>query len=353
MSKFVSTIFVSLIDASYKSASIKVRFYTAHKRYKNFNWLNIACSISFLTLFQTPITSAYAGELAALSGETKNGSIAVTYFEKDTEHEASPDSSAAKTSTIGRLLAIRNNISERLALGLEYSDRVIDKTINTPPAGFTKAGRLKREAQTVTLFADINIAEAIVSPSIRMGLDAYKLERPDLLTGLLAMASSDGRHYGANIEVSKTIPIAKGLFIRPTAELDYSLITVKAFTETGAGPANISFNALEDERITGELGIALGAALPISQKLIFAPFINAKFRRNFITGPIETGAKLANGMDLGKQILSVGEEPRGYLLDAGAYIFAEDRLEILIAYQGEYFPSTTTHGFAFRANYKF
>lgn len=308
------------------------------------------CSLAILFFYDQSLSA----ELPTISNDQHAGSVSITNYTKNIEHKARADSSSGKTAVKGHLITLKKMIYDDVSIGTEYSSRIINRKNTISPAGFTNAGRLGRQVSELIFFANVQKESLTVTPSFRLGLDEYELERPDTTVGLLGISSTDGWHYGLNLEFANIIPLATNVFVRSTAEIDYSYTAIDAFVETGAGAANISFDELEDERITGEIGLGIGATLPLDNGIILAPFINTTLRYNYITGPITTNAKLASSLtNLGEVLLSSGQEQQGWLLDAGTYIFVNKQTELLITYQGEYFPTSTSHGAAVRLSFKF
>jgi len=220
--------------------------------------------------------------------------------------------------------------------------------------GFTKPGQLGREKYELNLYTQLQLQGLSVTPSLYVGPDFYDLERPDALTGLTGQSSTKGWHAGVNLEASYLVPITQGLFVRPIADIDYSILTANAFTETGAGPNNVAFDRVKDERTVVQAGLGLGGVIPISDDHSIVPFVQARYRHNFNSDPISTDARLASGLlDLGEVALSTAQEADGLILNGGFFYAGKSNVEIRAAYEGEYFPSSTTHTLSGRLKFTF
>ena len=150
------------------------------------------------------------------------------------------------------------------------------------------------------------------------------------------------------------MPITKNVIVRPSATFDYSFFSTKDFTEQGAGPNNVAFDGVNDTRIEADLGLGLGYVFKQDNEGQFIAFSNAKYRRNFINGPIETGAALASGLlDLGEVTLLTAQEANGFVIDAGFIASVGGAAEFTFLYQREFFPTSTENTFAGRLSISF
>ena len=288
-----------------------------------------------------------AQNLAASAGQ--DGEVSAfwaPYFAKI--EQAGKNGGASSTTRIhSQTLSLERRISSAFELGFDLTYEFQDQSSNRILPGFAESASLLQDSYEVNLFGRWTHGIFSIEPNFRFGLEDYKLTRPDPLTGLTARSKTNGYHLGAYIEASALIPLNDFLFLRPIADFDYEYLTADPFVETGNGLGNVSYGRVEDERAIGQIGAALGASAPLSDTSRLTAFINAKYRRNFITGPVQTDARLAaNNASLGKQTLSEGQEKQGLILDAGTIINKDKRFELWTLYRGQYFPSSTRHGFA-------
>jgi hypothetical protein len=298
----------------------------------------VLCSFSSLTAraFEPNISTA-----DYLSGDTH---VSVSHnWTQDTQRETSkarPSTTTAHETTL--TISRKITPSVRAGIDFDYRDQLQESDYLLP--GFTEPGRLGRKKYEAGAFAIISHHGFSITPSARIGFDDYELDRPDVLTGLTGRSKTRGFHSGGNLEVSYLMPLSSWLYLRPIADIDYSYLTANAFTETGAGPNNVAFERVVDERTVAQMGFGLASVLPIAENIWLAPFIQARYRHNFNSDPITTDAALASGfLDLGEVELSTSQGPDGVILNSGFFLKAGPNLEIRAAYEGEYFPSSTAH----------
>lgn len=267
--------------------------------------------------------------------------------------------SAGTTNDIqAHILTIERRIADGFVAGFDFKFENQEQKQDAPPPNYSQPGRLFQESYEANFFTRYTHGPFSIEPNIRFGLDDYELDRPDTIsnTGLVGKSESNGYHVGFYLELAALLPLTEHIFLRPVASYDYEYKTVDPFKETGvaAGPLdfNIAFDRLHDRRAIGEVGMGLGAQLPLGDKATITPFVVGKYRRNFITGSVETNASIGSN-SLGKLPLASGQEKEGFLLDTGAFISGTNNMELWAVYRGQYFPNSTRHGIAGQAVLKF
>ena len=273
--------------------------------------------------------------------------LSKTLYWGQLKQQATNGSVGTTTSFSSQSISLEKRFSDAFSLGVDLIAHQQNQFQDKAPAGFTQAGRLRRDYFEANVIGRWSYGPLMITPQVRYGRDQFELARPDTTTGLIARAKSDGFHIGGFIEATLTVPLNDYVFVRPVVNFDYEYLTVESFSESGAGPANIAFDKIEDRRAIGEVGMAIGVALPIESFGTLTPVVNVKYRHNFITGPVETHAELASGAaDLGTKTLSSGQEKEGILLDAGTILSNNDNLQLWTFYRAQYFPTSTRHGLA-------
>lgn len=258
------------------------------------------------------------------------------------------------TTALESILSVSRYFSANVRAGAEFTYRHQNQEADSALPGFTKPGRLGREKLQLDLFAQYQIDGFSITPSLYVGPDYYELERPDVLTGLTGMATSAGWHGGVNLEISYLMPVTEWLFVRPIADIDYQYLTVNPFTETGAGPNNVAFDRVHDERTVAQIGAGIGGVVPLGEAHSLIPFLQARYRRNFNSDPITTSARLASGLaNLGDLALSTSQEGDGLILNTGFFYAGRSNIELRAAYEGEYFQHSTTHTLSGRLKFTF
>lgn len=303
---------------------------------------------STLLVMSASVLPAAAQSLGPLVSDSEY-SVFWTPYWGQIDQKATDGGLASTTTINSQSLSVTRRIRDGFSLGfdLTYEDQTVETDTRLP--GFAKPARLDTESLEVKLKSSWTYGLLTFDPQVRFGVDDYELDRPDTLTYSMANAKTDGYHVGGYFEVSSVLPIVGNLFLRPTASFDYEYTHADSFTETGNGLGSLSYDKIGDERAIGEIGLGLAALFEFGENSTFAPFVNAKYRRNLLTGPIETEARSAYGFgDLGTVAIATTQEKQGMLLDAGAIMTINNQMELWALYRGQYFPNSTRHGFAGR-----
>ncbi|MBL1404403.1 MAG: autotransporter outer membrane beta-barrel domain-containing protein [Rhizobiales bacterium] len=259
--------------------------------------------------------------------------------------DATKGSLATTTTINSQSFRIEKRINSVFDIGIDLTFEQSNQVANKKLSGFGTKASLGQDSYEANVFGRTKVGVISLESHVRFGRDNYKLLRPDLLTGLVGQSKSSGYHFGSYVEASATIPLNEYFFVRPVVDFDYEYLSVNSFSETGAGPGNITFSRVEDRRAIGQVGIALGAKWDMSDASSLTVFVNTKYRRNFLTGPISTNAVQPRGLGyLGKQTLSNGQEKEGLILDVGTMLSKNNGMQIWAVYRGQYFPSSTRHG---------
>ena len=135
--------------------------------------------------------------------------------------------------------------------------------------------------------------------------------------------------------------------------LKYSYLKVNAFTERGAGAANVSFGAVRDERVRLDTGLLASAFVPAASYGLVTVFAEATWLHNFMTGPYQATAQSALLGPLGTVGLARGPEADGLNALGGVSWNTPNGAELTLAYNGEFFPSSTAHSVGALVGIKF
>jgi len=107
-----------------------------------------------------------------------------------------------------------------------------------------------------------------------------------------ANGSYAGQQYGAYAEAGYTL--GEALQLTPLASLQYSLLHTRAYTETGAGDANLSVDAANYNFLQSGLGFRL--ALPLrGDKTSFIPDVHGKWLYALKADDMESTAAFSGG----------------------------------------------------------
>jgi len=309
-----------------------------------------------LVLCFFPAGGAFSNDLGLVDFYNLDGKFDVhftvdaTQLKQRRTEEAAPSTTKSLEST----LSFVRRFSPEFLAGMNLSVRNQDQESDDLVPGFDEPASLQRDKYEAEFFGFFRHNNIEISPSIRGGFDSYELVRPDFLTGLTGVSTPNGYHGGVNLEVAMLLPLSQRLFLRPVADIDYSILAVESFTESGAGPNNIAFDSIFDVRTTAQAGLGMGTLIPTGEESWIIPFVQARYRRNFNSDPITTHAALASGiLDLGEVVMQISEEPDGLILNTGFFYRHSSKMEIRAAYEGSFFPSSSSHSLSGRLSVSF
>ncbi len=240
-------------------------------------------------------------------------------------------------------LTVRRQLTPELAgklavVGLNH--RTTDDRIEP---GFSKASFLNWKSVGVKAGLEAEFFGFGFSTSILAGHDKYRLVRADQFSGALAESRSKGWHIYTDASVHKDIWLTEWLFLQPAATLRHAVAHADAFNETGAGPANLSVAAIDDERLSSELGLTVSVILPLETNGLLSPFASARWAHNFQTGPYSAQTSSTVLGDLGDVAIARGPEADGLRLTGGVLWRLPFGPEATVAYTGEFFKSSRSH----------
>lgn len=254
-----------------------------------------------------------------------------------------PSTAVSSTHTLELALELERQFNPvtalRLALfGTDY--RVEDDIV---PSGFAEPGSLESQSVGLTGAVDFRLSGFTLTPEIVVSYDDYRLERPDTLLGARAISTSDGWRADLALSLGRDIFLADWALLQPSGSIKYSRLQADAFTETGAGFNNASVGEIVDHRVRVDLGAVLSAFTVSKQHGTFSAFAGAKWAHNFLTGPYSATASTPLLGNLGEVGIARGAEKNGFSLLGGAKWQMSGHLDLLLAYNGEFFSSTASH----------
>ncbi len=138
---------------------------------------------------------------------------------------------------------------------------------------------------------------------------------------------------GANVDVG-------GIAFQPFAGVQYHKGSIDAFTETGAGAANLNIGKIKADR-TDFIG---GATLTRSEGT-WRPYVKGTYRRQLGTGPANTiSASFVDVTGTNFTVTGRGAGKTEFDVDAGLNWVSEDEGGLFIAYQGTFRDDLNSHG---------
>ncbi|MFA6582826.1 MAG: autotransporter domain-containing protein [Elusimicrobiaceae bacterium] len=142
-----------------------------------------------------------------------------------------------------------------------------------------------------SLYGTLLGENAYLSGVLMFGYNDYSASRAINFGNISRTAKSDyaGQQYSAYAEAGKTFD-KEGLLVTPLASLQYSYLHTGAYTETGAGAADLSVNSQNYGTLQSGLGVRIGCAL----KYVI-PDIHAKWLYNIAQDNMEATANFTDG----------------------------------------------------------
>ncbi len=226
---------------------------------------------------------------------------------------------------------------------VEFSFLQTDTEDDTAPIGFAQGDRLKSQSYSMRALTELELSDWTVMPSVELGFDDYQFERRDLLTASTAFSDTTGWHVTTDVEVYTTFPLANNLWLSPSFKLEHTYTYARAFNEAGAGFSNLSIGPISDHRVQSQIGMTVFSTVMTGGGSSVSPFATAKWLHNFITDPVNVSAGLVAGGPRQNTAFLVGPDRDGILLNGGVFVETGGGAEVYLAYEGEFFDTSTSH----------
>jgi len=250
---------------------------------------------------------------------------------------------ASTTRVSEQTLGLKYADDDKNNILVEFSYQNLRSEDDTAPAGFTQGGQSKLRSYSFRAFSEFDLLGWTVKPSVLLSSDSIRAQRRDVLSLATAFSKTSGLRTIADIEIYKNFPVSENLILSPTGKLEHTYTFVKAYQETGAGLANLQVGDVNDQRLRSQLGATAIGLFPTAEGGLVAPFLTMKWLHNFVTAPLKARTGQAIGGGSQNVGLLAGPDANGALLNTGVFVKASGNLELILAYEGELFKSSTLH----------
>jgi outer membrane autotransporter protein len=179
--------------------------------------------------------------------------------------------------------------------------------------------------------------------------NSYKQHREIQFLGEAASAKYDGQQYLANIVAGYAFPFTNGGALTPYYSLREIHLTNAAYSESGAGIADMAVNSVSTDSLTQEIGFKASTEFDTSAgKLI--PTLRLGWVHDYTDGPIPLTANLA-----GIVFTSTTARPAadGAVIGATLDLKRTDNFDLTIEYDGEIRKDFQSHTGLIKGTFKF
>lgn len=264
------------------------------------------------------------------------------------ERDASGDDPAfdldAVTTSIGGQTRIDDGLFLGGALGWE-SSRLNDQDDSTRVEGdsYLAAVSLKRETGPWTL-----------TGALDLGWGDYDSTRKIVFgtTSETAKGAPDAFTAGAHLRAAYEIP--RGVwYMEPALDVDLVYVKLDGYTEKGAGEFDLAVDSADTVVLAGTPWLKLGRRVDLANGGVLDAFVSGGV--SFSTGEdFSTIARLAHAPSRGGDFTTEIDNPSVIgRVSAGIDLYATDRVELRLQYDGSFADGQTSNGGQFRFSYFF
>jgi len=291
--------------------------------------------------------------LRTADGATPGQQVWGRVFARDAEQDARKGlqgyDADARGFTLGADTKLNDGAGATLGVAFTYADTEVD----------SKAGpRSEEDIETyqITLYGEHALpAQAYLAAQAFYAWQDVSTRRYDVGgTGAVADGDYDAQALGARAELGRPVETGAlgGLVLTPTVFAEYVHYSADAYTETGAGTADLRVDY--DDADALDLGAGLEAGWDIAQAsgAVLSPRVRAGVRHDVIADEVAATSTFRGG---GPAFRTVGAEPSATTLSAGVeinYRLAES-WEVAASYDADWRSDYDAQVGMVRATYKF
>jgi uncharacterized protein with beta-barrel porin domain len=192
---------------------------------------------------------------------------------------------------------------------------------------------------------------AFIDGQLGAGWNQFSQNRSIAFLGETASASFDGQQYLAHALAGYDFPVGGtgGMVITPLVGLRWLRARNGAYSETGAGAADLSVKGQDLNGLTQEFGLKTtwSFATEFGQ---FVPEVTAQWLHDYTDGPIATSGVIG-GETFAVTVPRVAAD--GARIDASATLKSSDRLSFGVEYDGELRAGYRSHTGQIKARWQF
>lgn len=213
--------------------------------------------------FQGPYFSEFIGGDFILADLNQNSSA--------TNAAPTKASYTAANATAGVSFRMTNNLAAGVLMDYSHTDAKTD----------SYGSKTKVDTYSPGVFATFFEKGFYVDGMFSYGFNNYDNTRQIPFLGTAAQSSPDGQQYVANLNVGYDFHPDPHWTIGPTVGATYTHLDVDSFTESGAGPANLSVNSQSIDSVRSRLGGRVTYQIR-SGTVLFQPNVSAMWQHEFL-----------------------------------------------------------------------
>jgi uncharacterized protein with beta-barrel porin domain len=274
------------------------------------------------TLFAANMSPSRERAMIRPRGEDWSGFLSVNGGVAQIESDA--NAAGYKTTAFGLTAAGMDiRLSREAAAGLLLSYQHGDVT-------FGSGGILGDDAMGAGLYGMFYSDGFYLEGLAEGGLHTYKTKR----TGYngIAAGSSQGTQFDGTLELGYAFD-QKQVHMGPYGALQYTVIQVNAFNETGS-QAPLSYPSQSQDSLLGQAGLQVNGDLKLGGGSVLTPGIKVAYEHEFDYQGGTFQAGLGTGDNFAVAGPTIGQD--GFLASAGADLVVGKELHFFLDYQGQF-----------------
>jgi outer membrane autotransporter protein len=233
---------------------------------------------------------ASAGSLKGVleAKELKHGAWG-KFFGGEMSQDAQDGYAGYSANTWGLTFGLDTRLSQGTTVGiaLAYSDSDLDNE------DFLNGSQNDMEHEQITGYFDHDFGPWYLDGFLSYALLNYSSVRDTGVTGI-ASGDYDGDIFAVKVDAGIPFALSATVAVTPFASLEYDHLSVDGYTETGAGPLNLTVNENSADRLRSGLGIRLSNDMEFKGMHV-RPSLHVQWLHNFENDGIATTAGFEGG----------------------------------------------------------
>jgi uncharacterized protein with beta-barrel porin domain len=220
---------------------------------------------------------------------------------------------------------------------------------NSSGTGDATGNKMQLDAYVGTLYTAWSQGPLSLGGQASVGHDDFSQTHGMALAGLAPTANYGGMQYGVRVNGGYDLALGGAAVVTPGAEFRYLHLDTDSYTETGAGPLNLTVSSRGIDAVETAFGAKI--AWPIKTSMgDLAPSLKAAWVHSYNGGSITTNAQL-QGVAFQTSTPRIGSD--GLELTAGMQLSRIDNFSLRLEYDGEFRSHYTSNAGLLNVRYGF
>ena len=203
---------------------------------------------------------------------------------------------------------------------------------------FDNGNRSENDGVQLAVYGNYDIKDFYLRGIIGYGMYDAESRRSISVANTVGTATGlyDVRAFSVHGEFGRRLEVNPNVFVTPYAAFDYADVKMDAFTEIGAGGANLSFAENSVSAFSADLGARFSTAVNVGNGGLFIPEFSVAWQHDFSDNRIALNTAFAGAANSSFQVVSSNISSDSILVNAGMTFATAGGLEFKAEYNGRF-----------------